>query len=328
MLFIYIRGINMDSNLKLKMFKDMLKIRYFEEKVRELDMKGKLPGFFHLYVGEEAVAVGACTAINSDDYITSTHRGHGHLIAKGGDPGKAMAELYAKETGYNKGRGGSMHIAAPSLGMLGANGIVGAGIPIATGAALSSKYQKNGKVAVCFFGDAGSSQGTFHEALNIAAAFNLPVIYVCENNLYGVSTKQCDVRKIEDIADRAGSYGMPGVIVDGNDVDEVYNAVKEAADRARKGDGPTLIECKTYRHYTHFTGEPDTYRPKEEVAAWKEKDPIITYAKRLVKEGIIDEKGIKRMHKETEEEINKAVEFAEDSPSPKPESALEDVYAD
>lgn len=325
----YIKGGSiMDSNLKMKMYRDMLKIRLFEEKVRVLDMEGRLPGFFHLYVGEEAVAVGACSAINTEDYITSTHRGHGHLIAKGGDLGKAMAELFARETGYCKAKGGSMHIAAPELGMLGANGIVGAGIPIATGAALSAKYQKNGKVAVCFFGDGASNQGTFHEALNIAASFNLPAVYVCENNLYGVGTRQRDVRKLEHIAERAKAYDMPGVIVDGNDVEAVYNAVKEAVDRARKGEGPTLIECKTYRHYTHFTGEPDTYRPKEEVESWKAKDPIKMYAARLIKEGVTDEAGIKKIDKEIEEEIENAVKFAEDSPKPKPESALTDVYAD
>jgi TPP-dependent pyruvate/acetoin dehydrogenase alpha subunit len=317
-----------DSGLKFKMYRDMLKIRHFEEKVKELDMKGKLPGFFHLYVGEEAVAVGACSAINREDYVTSTHRGHGHLIAKGGNLGKAMAELYARETGYNKGRGGSMHIAAPELGMLGANGIVGAGIPIATGAAFSAKYQGNGKVAVCFFGDAASSQGTFHEALNIAASFNLPVVYVCENNLYGVSTRQRDVRKLEHIADRAKAYDMPGVIVDGNDVEAVYTAVAEAVERARKGEGPTLIECKTYRHYTHFTGEPDTYRTKEEVASWKAKDPLKQYAKKLVDEGTATKSELKNIENEVIDELNKAVEFAENSPKAKPESALEDVYAD
>jgi acetoin:2,6-dichlorophenolindophenol oxidoreductase subunit alpha len=318
----------MDSGLKLKMYRDMWKIRMFEEKVRVLDMEGKLPGFFHLYVGEEAVAVGACSAINNDDYITSTHRGHGHLIAKGGELKRAMAELYAKETGYCKARGGSMHIAAPELGMLGANGIVGAGIPIATGAALSAKYQKNGKVAVCFFGDGASNQGTFHEALNIAASFNLPVIYVCENNLYGVGTRQTDVRKLVDIAERAKAYDMPGIIVDGNDVEDVYDIVREAADRGRKGEGPTLIECKTYRHYTHFTGEPDTYRPKEEVRDWKAKDPIKRYHAKLISEGIMDETGLKAIEKEIEKEIDMAVEFAEKSPKPRPESALDDIYAD
>ena len=305
----------------------MWKIRMFEEKVKVLDMEGKLPGFYHLYVGEEAVAVGACSAINNDDYITSTHRGHGHLIAKGGELKRAMAELYAKETGYCKARGGSMHIAAPELGMLGANGIVGAGIPIATGAALSAKYQKNGKVAVCFFGDGASNQGTFHEALNIAASFNLPVVYVCENNLFGVGTRQTDVRKLVDIAERAKAYDMPGIIVDGNDVEAVYNTVKEAADRGRKGEGPTLIECKTYRHYTHFTGEPDTYRPKEEVSEWKAKDPIKRYHAKLINEGIMDEAGLKAIQKEIEKEIDMAVEFAERSPKPRPESALDDIYA-
>jgi len=318
----------MDSDLKLKLYKDMWKIRLFEEKVRVLDMEGKLPGFFHLYVGEEAVAVGACSAINTDDYITSTHRGHGHLIAKGGELKRAMAELYAKETGYCKARGGSMHIAAPELGMLGANGIVGAGIPIATGAALSAKYQKNGKVAVCFFGDGASNQGTFHEALNIAAAFNLPAVYVCENNLYGVGTRQTDVRKLVDIAERAKAYDMPGIIVDGNDVEAVYNAVKEAVDRGRKGEGPTLIECKTYRHYTHFTGEPDTYRPKEEVSEWKAKDPIKRYHAKLVNEGIMDEAGLRAIQKEVENEVEMAVEYAEMSPKPRPESALDDIYAE
>lgn len=317
----------MEKNLKIKMYTDMWRIRLFEEKVRVLDMEGKLPGFFHLYVGEEAVAVGACSAIHTDDYITSTHRGHGHLLAKGGDPNRAMAELFARETGYNKGRGGSMHIAAPELGMLGANGIVGAGIPIATGAAFSAKYKGNGRVAVCFFGDGASSQGTFHEALNIAAAFKLPVIYVCENNLYGVGTRQTDVRNLEDIARRADAYGMPGVIVDGNDVEAVYAAVMEAADCGRRGDGPTLIECKTYRHYTHFTGEPDTYRPKSEVEAWKAKDPIKGYHARLIADGISTEDELNQIRQDVNAQINNAVVFAEQSPKPRPESALDDIYA-
>lgn len=318
----------MDSGIKLKMYRDMLKIRYFEEKVKELDMKGKLPGFFHLYTGEEAVAVGACSAIGKDDYITGTHRGHGHLIAKGGELRKAMAELFAKETGYCKGKGGSMHIAAPELGMLGANGIVGAGIPIATGAALSAKYKKNGRVAVCFFGDGASNQGIFHEALNIASAFCLPVVYICENNLYGVSTKQSNVRNIEHIAERATAYGMANEIVDGNDVEAVYRAVKDAAERARKGEGPALIECKTYRHYTHFTGEPDTYRPQDEVRAWKERDPVKKYREKLVSEGFIKESELKETELSVMKEIDEAVDFAEKSPKPVLQSALEDVFAD
>lgn len=318
----------MDRQTRLNMYRDMWRIRLFEEKVRQLDMEGKLPGFFHLYVGEEAVAVGACTAIRSDDYITSTHRGHGHLIAKGGRLDRAMAELFARETGYCKARGGSMHIAAPELGMLGANGIVGAGIPIATGAAFSAQYRRSGQVAVCFFGDGASAQGTFHEALNIAAAFKLPAIYVCENNLYGVGTRQTDVRNIENIADRAAAYGMPGVIVDGNDVEAVHAAVTQAAQRAREGGGPTLVECKTYRHYTHFTGEPDTYRPKAEVEAWKAKDPIRGYHARLLAEGVVDEAGLNAIRREVEQEVDDAVTFAQNSPRPKPESALDDIYAD
>lgn len=317
----------MDKNLKIKMYTDMWRIRLFEEKVKVLDMEGKLPGFFHLYVGEEAVAVGACSAIHTDDYITSTHRGHGHLLAKGGDPNRAMAELFARETGYCKARGGSMHIAAPELGMLGANGIVGAGIPIATGAAFSAKYKGNGRVAISFFGDGASAQGTFHEALNIAAAFKLPAIYVCENNLYGVGTRQTDVRNLEDIARRADAYGMPGVIVDGNDVEAVYAAVTEAADRGRRGDGPTLIECKTYRHYTHFTGEPDNYRPKEEVAEWKAKDPIKRYHASLIADGVSTEEELNQIRQDVNTQINNAVVFAEQSPRPRPESALDDIYA-
>lgn len=318
----------MDSNIRKKMYKDMLRIRTFEEKVKELALSNRLPGFFHLYVGQEAVAVGACTALDKEDYITSTHRGHGHLIAKGGETGKAMAELYGKETGYNKGKGGSLHIAAPELGILGANGIVGGGIPIATGAALSAKYKKNNRVAVCFFGDGASNQGTFHEAINIAASFNLPAIYICENNLYSVSTRQSKVRKLVNIADRAKAYDIPGIAVDGNDPEAVYNTVKKAKARAQKGEGPTLIECKTYKWYTHFVGEPDTYRPKEEVAEWKAKDPIDRYKKLLLSEGVLTVKDIEEIGMEVETEIENAVDFAESSPKPGLESALEGIYAD
>ena len=211
----------MDNLKRTELYKKMLRIRVFEQKVSELFAKGELDGFYHLYIGQEAVAVGCCAALNKDDYITSTHRGHGHVIAKGADICKMMAEIYGKKTGYCKGKGGSMHIAYPELGILGANGIVGAGLPIATGAAMSAKLQNNGRVALCFFGDGASNQGTFHEAINIASAFNLPVIFVCENNLYGVGTRQTKVRKVEDIAIRAQAYDIPGVIVDGNDVEEV-----------------------------------------------------------------------------------------------------------
>jgi len=311
----------------LLLYERMLKIRHFEDRVKDLFAAGEMPGFVHLYLGQEAVAVGACAGLNDDDYITSTHRGHGHIIAKGGDLKRMMAELYGKATGYNKGKGGSMHIADPGLGILGANGIVGAGLPIATGAGLSAKLRKSGQVAVCFFGDGASNQGTFHEAINIAAAFNLPVVYVCENNLYAVGTRQSKVRKIEDIADRGVGYGIPGLAVDGNDVIAVYEACREAIDRARAGLGPTLVECKTYRWRTHFEGEPDTYRPREEVEAWLKREPIAPYRRRLVEQGILTEEEADRIVARVVEELDEAVEFARTSALPAPESALEGLWA-
>jgi len=318
---------NIPKQTLLLMYERMLKIRHFEDRVRVLFAAGEMPGFVHLYLGQEAVAVGACAALNDDDYITSTHRGHGHLIAKGGEMKYMMAELYGKATGYNKGKGGSMHIAWPALGILGANGIVGAGLPIATGAALSAKLRKSGQVAVCFFGDGASNEGTFHESLNIAAAFNLPCVYVCENNLYAVGTRQSKVRKIEDIADRAVGYGMPGLAIDGNDVITVYETAKEAVDRARAGGGPTLIECKTYRWRAHFEGEPDTYRPPEEVEAWIKREPIAPYRRRLIEQGIMTESEAQAIEQAVIKELDEAVEFARQSPLPQPETALEGLWA-
>jgi TPP-dependent pyruvate/acetoin dehydrogenase alpha subunit len=317
----------MDKKLKLKMYKDMLKIRLFEDKVNELVRKGELFGFYHLYTGQEAVAVGVCSALNTDDYITSTHRGHGHVIAKGMKLDKMMAELMGKITGYNKAKGGSMHLATPEFGVLGANGIVGAGIPLATGAALSSKLLKNGKVAVCFFGDGASNQGTFHEAINIASAFDLPCVYVCENNLYSVGTKQSKVRKVEHIADRAVGYAIPGITIDGNNVEEVYNTIQEAVKRAREGKGPTLVECLTYRWGTHHNAETDTYRPPEEVAEWKKKCPIKRYARVLVEEKTATEKELADIEAEVVRELEEAVDFARKSEKPALTSALEDIYA-
>jgi len=311
----------------VQMYELMLKIRHFESRVRDLFAAGEMPGFVHLYLGEEAVAAGACAALEKDDSITSTHRGHGHIIAKGGDLKRMMAELYGKATGYNKGKGGSMHIADPSLGILGANGIVGAGLPIATGAGMSSKLRKTGQVALCFFGDGASNQGTFHESVNIASAFDLPVVYVCENNMYGVGTKQCDVRNVEDIADRAVGYGIPGLAVDGNDVIAVYEACREAVSRARGGSGPTLIECKTYRWQCHFEGEPDTYRSPEEVRAWKEREPIAPYRTKLIDQGVLTGEGADVIEAEVVEELDEAVAFARESPFPEAETALEDLWA-
>jgi TPP-dependent pyruvate/acetoin dehydrogenase alpha subunit len=311
----------------LLMYERMLKIRHFESRVRDLFAAGEMPGFVHLYLGEEAVAVGVCAALNRDDSITSTHRGHGHIIAKGGDVKRMMAELYGKATGYNKGKGGSMHIADPSLGILGANGIVGAGLPIATGAGMSAKLLKTGRVTACFFGDGAANQGTFHEAVNIASAFDLPVIYVCENNLYGVGTRQSTVRNVEDIADRGAAYGIPGLVVDGNDVLAVYEASAQAVARARAGQGPTLIECKTYRWQTHFEGEPDTYRPPEEVEAWLKREPIGAYRQRLIEDGVLDEEEAARIEADVVAELDEAVEYARASPLPEPESALQDLWA-
>jgi pyruvate dehydrogenase E1 component alpha subunit len=309
------------------MLTTMLKIRHFENRVKELMAAGELPGYAHLYLGQEAVATGVCAALNETDYITSTHRGHGHIIAKGGDMKLMMAELYAKSTGYNKGKGGSLHIADPSLGILGANGIVGAGIPLATGAGMTAKVKKTGQVAVSFFGDGASNQGTFHEAINIASAFDLPVVYVCENNLYGVGTRQNNVRKIEDVADRAAAYGIPGVIVDGNDVLAVFEAATEAVTRARNGAGPTLLECKTYRWRTHFEGETDTYRPPEEVDAWLKREPVAPFRQQLVELNMLTAAQADEIEQNVIQEVDAAVEFGRQSPDPVLESALEDVWA-
>jgi TPP-dependent pyruvate/acetoin dehydrogenase alpha subunit len=245
------------SNEKLiEMYRTMKKIREFETKAAELFAEGSIPGFVHLYIGEEAVATGVCANLKDSDYITSTHRGHGHIIAKGGDLKYMFAELFGKATGYCKGKGGSMHIADADRGILGANGIVGAGHNIAVGAGLSAKYRGTDQVCVCFFGDGSTNQGTFHESLNLASIWKLPVIFVCENNLYGISMHQSRHQAIQDVADRAVAYNIPGVVVDGNDVLAVYEAAKEAIDRARNGQGPTLIECKTYRQRGHFEGDP------------------------------------------------------------------------
>ncbi len=317
----------MEMEMKRSLYRTMLRIRRFEETVALRFAAGEMAGFYHLYLGQEAIASGACAALRKDDYITSTHRGHGHVLAKGADMKGMLAEMYGKSTGYCKAKGGSMHIAVPELGILGANGIVGGGIPIATGAAASAKYLKNGRVAVCFFGDGASNQGTFHESLNIASAFQLPVIYVCENNLYGVGTRQSTVRRLENIADRAQSYGMAGAIIDGNDPEAVFLAVSSAVKTAREGGGPTLIECKTYRFHTHFEGEPDTYRSKEEVAVWKQRDPLSVYRKRLTETSVAGERALEDLEREVEEELSTAIEFARNSPLPPARSALDDVYA-
>jgi pyruvate dehydrogenase E1 component alpha subunit len=318
---------NLPKEKLIEMYRMMVKIRLFEEKVFELYAQNLVPGTIHLYTGQEAVAVGVCSALRKDDYITSTHRGHGHCIAKGADVKRVMAEILGKKTGYCKGKGGSMHIADFSIGMLGATAVVGAGIPIAAGAGLSIKLRGTDHVVACFFGDGASNQGTFHEGINMAAIWQLPVIFVCENNLYAMGTRQSLVMRIENIADRATAYGIPGVVVDGNDVLAVYEAAFKAAERGRRGEGPTLIECKTYRHRGHSRVDPAKYRPKEEVEAWLAKDPIKRFKEKLIKFNVLTDIEIQQIDKEVAAEIEEAVKYAMESPYPVPEEALEDVYA-
>ena len=322
---------DLSNETLLGMYRTMQTIRQFESRVRDIFQEGRIPGFVHVSIGEEASATGVAFALTNDDYITSTHRGHGHLIAKGGEVRPMMAELFGKKTGYCKGKGGSMHIANFKLGILGANGIVGAGLPIATGAGLASKVRGSGEVAACFFGDGASNEGTFHESLNIASAWKLPVVYVCENNLYGEFTAGKDVTSVKDIADRARGHDMPGVIVNGNNVVEVYEATVEAVERARKGAGPTLIECKTYRWEGHVVGEEAflgkrSYRPSEEVEAWKKRCPIIHFEQTFVPT-LFSQEQLDTVKDEVNKSIDDAVQFAQDSPYPEPEEALQDMFS-
>ena len=316
-----------DKEIMVKMYTTMNKIRMFESMLQEYFAAGKIPGFVHLYLGEEAVAVGACACLTDRDSITSTHRGHGHLIAKGGDLKLMMAEIFGKSTGYCKGKGGSMHIADVDLGILGANGIVGGGGPLATGAALAAKYRKTQDVTVCFFGDGASNQGTTQESLNLASAWKLPVVFVNENNGYGISCPQCKSMAVTDIADRAAAYDMPGVVVDGNDVLAVHEAVGEAVKRARRGEGPTLIECKTYRWRGHFEGDACTYRCVEELNEWMAKDPIPRFEEKLVESGLVTATEIDGIKAAVKKELDAALEFAQSSPLPELSALLEDVYA-
>ena len=317
-----------ESKQLKKMYLTMQRIRQFETEVNQLYAQTKIPGFGHLYVGEEAIATAACACLRKVDYITSTHRGHGHVIAKGGDLKRMMAELYAKESGYCKGRGGSMHIANLDLGILGANGIVGAGHCLSTGVGLSIQMRKTDQVCICFFGDASTNQGTFHESLNLASVWKLPVVYICENNFYGISVPQKLHQNITKISDRAVSYGIPGVTVDGNDVFAVYDAVQEAVARARAGNGPSLIECRTYRHFGHYNGDPAHYRPAEEVTEWMKKDPIPRLAKYMKENDIASAEEIEKIEKQVAREVAEAVAYAETQPFAPPESTRYDVYTD
>lgn len=314
----------------LSMYRMMVTIRRFEETLRDLFFQGQVPGFVHVSIGEEAVPTGVCAALSNKDYITTTHRGHGHMLAKGGKPKQMMAELFGKQTGYCKGKGGSMHIVSYDLGILGANGIVGGGIPIATGAALASSFRGNEAVAVSFFGDGASNEGTFHESLNLAGLWKLPVIYVCQNNCYAEFTPTSESTSVQDIAVRAQGYNMPGVIVDGNDVLAVYEVIKAAVERAKRGEGPTLVEAKTYRWEGHVVGEQafvGEYRPPEEVEAAKQRCPIVLFSQQVVATGFIDEAELNRIAGEVQRDIDEAVAFAQSSPLPEPEEALEDLFS-
>ena len=304
----------------------MVRIRAFESKALKLFEENKLRGSVHLYIGEEAVAATVCSRLTDDDYITSTHRGHGHCIAKGADLNKSMAELMGKATGYCKGRSGSMHIADFTQGNLGANAIVGGGIPIAVGAALSAKLQKQDRVAVSFFGDGASNEGTFHESLNMASIWKLPIIFVCENNGYGIYVPVSESTSVKDISVRGAAYDMPGETVDGNDVEAIDAAFARALERAKSGQGPSLIECKTYRWMGHWTGDPQTYRTREEVNSWKAKDPIKRWREKLIAAGLYTAAELDQMDQSAEEETTAATEFALNSPNPDPAHVLDDVF--
>ena len=311
----------------IAMYRTMLRIRRFEEKCSKEFSAGRIPGTVHLYIGEEAVATGACAVLNTDDYITGTHRGHGHVIAKGASTDRMMAEIYGRKTGYCKGKGGSMHIADPDLGILGANGIVGGGVCVASGAGIACQMKEKGQVVICFLGDGSTNEGAFHEGVNLAAIWDLPVLFVIENNLYAEKTRITDTTKIIDLSDRCKSYGIPGVSIDGNDVLKVYETVGAAVARARQGKGPTLIECKTYRWHGHFEGDQQGYKAKEEVQSWMQKDPIPRFRTYLTSNKVIDDAGADAIDREITQEIENAVKFALESPFPAPEETEEDVFA-
>lgn len=304
----------------------MVQQRLFEEKIKEIYLNGLMPGFSHLYIGQEAIAAGVSLNLKKEDYVASTHRGHGHLIAKGADLKKMFAEVMGKKDGYCKGKGGSMHIMDLELGILGANGIVGGGMPAAVGAGYSIKYRGTDQVVACYFGDAATNQGVFHESLNMASVFGLPVLFICENNKYGISVCQERHQKCKEISSRSVAYDIPGYSVDGNDLEEVYSCVKGAIKHAREGNGPVLIECLTYRWGGHHVGDPGTaYRDNEEVEAWKEKCPIKALEKKMLKGGV-KKSYFADINAQVKKMIDEATEWAKNAPLPEPEEAMEDLF--
>jgi TPP-dependent pyruvate/acetoin dehydrogenase alpha subunit len=302
-------------------------IRLFEERMLQLVNDGSIRGTTHPYVGQEAVAVGTCLALRGDDWVVSTHRGHGHLLAKGGDPNRLMAELFGKSGGYGGGKGGTQHMADFAIGHLGSNGITGGGIPIGTGAALSAKMRGTDQVVAVFFGDGAANQGTFHESLNLAAVWRLPAVYVCENNGYAMSTPSGAVCAGEHLAGRAAAYGIPGCRVDGMDVLAVAEAVRTAVERCRAGDGPSLVECETYRFLGHSKSDQRVYRTREEEAAWRARDPIPHFQQWLLAGGLADESEIEALSKRAADAVEAAVDFARQSPFPHPDAALAGLFA-
>jgi pyruvate dehydrogenase E1 component alpha subunit len=315
-----------DRDRLQRLYHDMLLIRRFEEVVNELYLQGHIPSTLHLYIGQEAVAVGVCAALRPDDYLLSTHRPHGHALAKGVSPGAILAELYGKATGTCKAKGGSMHVGDINLGMFPAIAIVGGNVPLAAGAAFASRMLKTGRVTACFFGEGAINEGAWHEGVNAAAIWDLPIIFVCENNLYAASTPVQAVVKTATVAERARGYGIHGVTIDGNDVLAVLQATQQAVDRARAGQGPTLIECLTYRQCGHSRSDPRTYRAREEEAAWKLKDPLDQYRAWLVSAQAVDEEQLRAIQSEVEQTIREAIQFADDSPLPNPDSIYSDVF--
>ena len=308
----------------------MVRIRFFEEAAGRLFEANKIPGFVHLYVGQEAVAAGVCVALRDDDQISSTHRGHGHLVAKGGSLDKMMAELMGKATGYCQGKGGSMHICDLELNMLGANGIVGGGVPIAVGAGFANKYRGNDTVSVVFFGDGTTNIGAFHEAANMAAALQLPVLFVCENNEYAEYTARSKTMAIDDVVERAAAYGMPGQVVDGMNAVEVYEATRRALVTIRAGEGPSFLECKTYRYFNHHGIQTlgMKYRSDDEVAGWRERDAIVSLEQMMVEHAMATEADIEATRAAVLAEVDTAIEYAEASPLPDPSGLLDNVYTE
>jgi len=318
---------DLDQKTLLKLYRTMTTIRHFEERGIPETGQRRMSASVHSSAGQEAVPTGVCAHLNVDDYIASTHRGHGHCIAKGVDPKLMMAELFGRVTGPNKGKGGSMHIADMSKGMLGTNGVVAASVPLAVGAALTSKLRKLGRVAVAFFGDGGANQGVLHECMNLASVWKLPVVFCCENNGYAESTPVEYSLSVPNVADRASAYDMPGFHVDGMDVFAVYEAAGQAVGRARAGEGPSLLECRTYRFYGHTVFDnPLTYRTKDEEELWRSRDPLKLFRERVVPEGIITAEELDRLDREAEELMEEAIRFADSSPLPQPHELYEDVY--